>query len=96
MLTKETILKTLQAQKPYFENELGVTRIGLFGSYARGNQKVGSDVDVLIEMPPNFDNLCTIWKILETELKIKIDLVRVGPHLGKPFLNDIRKEIIYA
>lgn len=96
MLTNETILRTLQAQKPYFVNELGVKRIGLFGSFARGNQREGSDVDVLIEMPPNFNDLCVVWKILEKELNTKIDLVRVGPHLGEPFLKDIRKEIIYA
>ena len=96
MLTKETILQILQEQKPYFASELGVKRLGLFGSYATGNEKPGSDVDVLIEMPPDFTKLCAVWKILEKKLGAKIDLVRVGPHLGKPFLKDIRKEIIYA
>lgn len=96
MLTKEFILKTLRDQKHYFENELGVKSIGLFGSFVHGNQKDGSDVDLLIDMPPNFDDLCTVWKILEGELNTKIDLVRVGPHLGKSFLKDIRKEIIYS
>jgi predicted nucleotidyltransferase len=96
MLTKEYILEIFKKHKAHFTDELGVARIGLFGSYARGNQKPESDVDVLVEMPADFTNLCAVWKILEKELKTKIDLVRVGPHLGKPFLQDIGKEIIYA
>lgn len=96
MLTKEVILQVLKHQKAYFAKELGVKRIGLFGSYARGTQLPGSDIDLLIEMPPDFTNLCAVWKILEKEMNTKVDLVRVGPHLGEPFLNDIQKEIIYA
>jgi len=96
MLTKENILLVLKNQKSYFAQELGVKRIGLFGSYARGSQNPGSDVDLLIEMPPDFKNLCAVWKILEKEMNTKIDLVRVGPHLSQPFLNDVRKDIIYA
>lgn len=86
----------MQEQKPFFASKLGVKSLGLFGSYATGNEKPGSDVDVLIEMPPDFTMLCTVWKILEKKLDAKIDLVRVGPHLGEPFLKEIRKEIIYA
>ncbi len=96
MLTKENILQVLKSQKNYFAEELGVKRIGLFGSYARGGETPGSDVDLLIEMPPDFRNLCAVWKILEKEMNIKVDLVRLGPHLGEPFLNDIQKDIIYA
>ncbi len=96
MLTKTDILDVLEKHKPYFASELGVKRIGLFGSYARGNQKPGSDVDVLIEMPANFDHLCAVWKKLEKELDAKIDLLRVGSHLRKSFLRDLKKEIIYV
>ncbi len=96
MLNRETILDALQKQKPYFTSILGVKRIGLFGSYARGSNKAGSDVDILIEMPPDYSDMCAVWKILEQELQTKIDLVRVGPHLRRSFLTAIRKEIVYA
>ena len=89
-------MSIIKSNKPYFVKELGVKSIGLFGSYARGNQKVDSDIDVLIEMPANYDHLCIVWKLLEKETGLKIDLVRLGPHLTEPFLNDIQKEIIYA
>lgn len=96
MLTQETILQVLQEQKPFFVSELGVKRIGLFGSYARGNFTIQSDVDILVDMPPDYSNMCRIWKMLERALQAKIDLVRVGSHLRKSFLMDIQKEIIYA
>jgi len=48
MLTQEEILYTLRKNKPFFSRELGVTSIGLFGSYAKGQQKVDSDIDVMI------------------------------------------------
>lgn len=96
MLNREIILQVLQKQKPYFLSELSVKSIGLFGSYARNNSRNGSDIDILVDMPPDYDKMCQLWKILEQELQAKIDLVRVGSHLRKSFLADIRKEIIYA
>ena len=38
MITKEEILDFLRQQKPLFEKEYQVSKIGLFGSYARGEQ----------------------------------------------------------
>jgi predicted nucleotidyltransferase len=97
VLTREKILDTLQQNKPFFIKELGVTRIGLFGSYAKGLQHNDSDVDVFIEMTePNWSQLCEIWNILEKQLQTKVDLVRKGPHLRQKFLQSVEKEIIYA
>ncbi len=96
MLSKETILDVLRQHKSYLFTELGVRSIGLFGSYAKDTVKDDSDVDILVEMPPNYNNLCTVFRTLENELNTKIDLVRVGPHLSTKFLQDIRKEIIYV
>ncbi len=49
MLTKATILKTLQEHHTYLTTEYGVERIGLFGSYARGTTSEASDVDLVVE-----------------------------------------------
>jgi predicted nucleotidyltransferase len=44
----------LRAQKPYLSQEYGITEMGIFGSYVRGEQRPDSDVDILIELerPP--------------------------------------------
>ena len=48
------IREILQGQKEYLAAEYGVTIIGVFGSYVRGEQHQGSDVDILVELerPP--------------------------------------------
>lgn len=97
MLNKETILETLRHNKPYFEKELGVISIGLFGSYAKGNQLVDSDVDILVELKePDYHSLISILILLEKQLNNKIDLIRKGPHLREKFLSTVENEIIYA
>jgi predicted nucleotidyltransferase len=97
MLTKEKILETLRHNKPFFEKELGVIRIGLFGSYAKDFDRAESDVDILVELrPPLANNFFALWIKLEKELNIKVDLVRKGDHLSEKFLQTVEKEIIYA
>jgi len=55
----------------------GAKEITLFGSYARGDNRPDSDVDVIVE----FDEtksliiLCRIIRVIKEELGIKIDLV---------------------
>ena len=45
-LTKEKILDFLRENKSLLQKEFGVTKVGLFGSYAREEQEDGSDVDI--------------------------------------------------
>ncbi|GAB4444110.1 MAG: nucleotidyltransferase [Anaerolineae bacterium] len=50
MKTLSEIKQILQTQKPYLAKEYSVTEVGIFGSYARGEQRSDSDVDILIEL----------------------------------------------
>lgn len=49
MLTKEKIVKLLQEKHPYLAAEFGVSKIGLFGSYAKGQSGDASDIDLIVE-----------------------------------------------
>jgi len=49
MKTKNEILHLLTLYKPTAESKYGLTRIGIFGSVARGEQTEDSDVDVCYE-----------------------------------------------
>jgi len=69
-----------------------IKRAGIFGSYVRGEQKVNSDIDILIE-PPNKMGLEFIGIKLELEDKLgrKIDLVTyrgIHPLLKKQILGE--------
>ena len=59
-------------------NEFPVTKIELFGSYARGNNKPESDVDLLVEFNNDAVSLLTLSAIklrFEELLGVSVDLV---------------------
>ena len=67
---KEKILPILKQHK--------VTRAGIFGSYARGEQKKGSDVDILVEIDDDrmgFLGFIRLKNLIERTIRKKIDLV---------------------
>lgn len=57
--------------------ENNVTKAGIFGSYARGEQKKKSDVDLLVEINDkrSLTELIGLKLLLEESLKKKVDLV---------------------
>jgi predicted nucleotidyltransferase len=72
-----------------------VQEIGLFGSYARGEQKKTSDVDILVRFKSDatlFD-LVGLGDFLEEKLKKKVDLVSAGG-MRKELEKNIQKDLI--
>ena len=54
----------------------GVNRLGLFGSYARGQQRPDSDIDFLVEFKkPDFDSFMELAFYLESLFGHKVDLI---------------------
>jgi predicted nucleotidyltransferase len=49
MLSKEEVVRALREISSYLATEFGVSKIGLFGSYAKGNPNETSDVDIIVE-----------------------------------------------
>jgi predicted nucleotidyltransferase len=52
MKSTQEIIQILEHAKPELTREFGVTRLAVFGSYARGEQDGSSDVDILVEVSP--------------------------------------------
>lgn len=97
-MNKTNIIEIIRNEKPYLQSKFGVEEIGLFGSYARCEEKENSDVDILvtIKTPPTIASLIGISDYLKEKLNIKIDLTRKGPHLSSRFLNLIQRDLIYV
>jgi len=57
MLSSEDIIKFLKDNQPYLKQNYFVTEIGLFGSFARNEQKENSDIDILVEFAHGTANL---------------------------------------
>ncbi len=96
MLSLNEIKRSLTAQKSILQNKYKINRLGIFGSYVRGEQKNKSDLDILIdyEETPSLITLIEIENLLSELLGIKVDLVT---HIGiKPQLRSyILEEVIY-
>ncbi|MCG3166170.1 MAG: hypothetical protein POELPBGB_01946 [Bacteroidia bacterium] len=66
MLTKQNIMQFLTENKEYFRKEFHVSKIGLFGSFARGEQRSDSDIDILIELETDTQNIYDLkWELRE-------------------------------
>lgn len=91
------VLEILKKEKPYLEQQFGVTEIGLFGSFARGDNMPDSDIDIIVKVQKiSFVNIMGILNYLETVFNRKVDLVIHGQNISKRFFNFIQKELMYA
>jgi len=94
---KNEIFDALSQSRSHLK-ALGVKRIGLFGSFVRGEQRANSDIDLLVEFEPDrksFDAFMELSFFLEEALQHQIELVTLeslSPYLGPHIL----KEVEYA
>lgn len=96
MTTREYILATIGSNR----NKLaryGIREVGLFGSYARDEQSLESDIDILIDFEPdheNYDNFMAVYDILEQLFNNeKVEIVTrngLSPHIGPQILNEVQ------
>jgi predicted nucleotidyltransferase len=87
----------LQRFNMEYANEYGITRIGIFGSVARGEQTEESDVDVLVEAPVlDLFSLASIHRQLEKMMGIPVDVVRKTEFMRPRFKERVEKEVIYV
>ena len=91
-------INTLKRFKNEHGSEYGITRIGIFGSVARGEQTDDSDVDIYFET----DRKLSLFRMggLMYDLKelfdTPIDLVHNTDRLSAVLRQQIEKEIIYV
>lgn len=74
-----------------------ITRMGIFGSVARGEQTEGSDVDVYLETSkPSLFALVHIKEDLQKLFGCDVDIVRLCEHMDAFLRSRIEKEGIYV
>ena len=77
MESTEDISTRLAQLKPRLEQEYPISELGIFGSYARGEQQSDSDLNVLVafEQPVTLFDLVRLENELTDELGVEVDLV---------------------
>ncbi|SCD20233.1 Hypothetical protein PSM36_1411 [Proteiniphilum saccharofermentans] len=97
MATREEYIRLLRKFISEHGTEYGISRIGIFGSVARGQQTEDSDVDVLIEAPVlDLLSLIGIKRQLEEMLGSPVDIVRKTEYMPTQFRMRVEKEVIYV
>lgn len=97
IINKNIVFKILKENKDKISN-CGVKKIGLFGSYIRGEQKKESDIDLLVEFDKgkkSYRNFIEINELMKKLFNKRIDIVTkesLSPYIG-PY---IKKEVKYA
>lgn len=93
------ILNYLDSNKERIQKEYHLRRIGVFGSYARGEQTEKSDIDLIVEFEEGTENLFDLKQQLKDEMqlifKIPVDICR-EKYIKSFFKNQIQQEAKYV
>jgi predicted nucleotidyltransferase len=94
---KKQLLAELKTFKVSQQKKYGIITLGVFGSYARGEETELSDVDiVLVTETPDLFNIVHIKEDLEKKLCLPVDIVRLREKMN-PFLKKrIKREAVYV
>lgn len=90
----QEIISKLKQEKKNLHDKYKVTRLGVFGSFARGEETPDSDIDILVEYSdvPGMIEFLSTEEYLETILNRKIDLVRetaIRPELKDVIMSEV-------
>jgi len=93
----EEIQKILADHKKELYEKYKIKEIGIFGSFVRGEEKEGSDIDILVEFEevPGLIKFIEIEEYLSKILGRKVDLVR-KPAIRRELKSKILKEVVYV
>ena len=83
-------IEILKGLKPHLDREFKVSKIGIFGSYVRGEQREESDIDIIVDFyEPIGLKFIDLLHFLERKIGRKVDLVSakgISPYI-KPYID---------
>ena len=96
-MKKEEIIDYLKKHKEDFSEKYQISNLALFGSYARGDNREDSDIDVAIETKlTDYFLLYDFKEELENFFHNKVDVVRIREKMNKALRKRIEKDGIYV
>jgi hypothetical protein len=99
-MTKAEVIDRLRKDLPYLHETFGLSRIGLFGSFASGRQTDASDVDLVLEFEhaPGM-RFVELTEHIERILRRKVDaLTNVGISAirNERIVKSIKESVVYV
>ncbi|MFA6143976.1 MAG: nucleotidyltransferase domain-containing protein [Sulfurimonas sp.] len=96
-MLKEEILHYLKLHQDEFKSKYQISKMALFGSYARGENREDSDVDIAIETQlSDYFVLYDFKETLENRFHTKVDVIRLRDKMNLSLKNRILREAIYV
>jgi uncharacterized protein len=95
-MTRNEALSILKRLKPELQARYGVERVGIFGSIVREESREGSDVDVVVDMPPDLFAMVHLKEQLEKAFQAQVDLVRYRKQMNAFLKQRIDNEAEYV
>lgn len=96
MLTLQNILQILRQHKPELQRKYPIGRVGVFGSYARGEATDKSDIDITVEINGHMGlSFIAMADEIEALLGIKTDVIPKRSIKPK-YLPYVEKDIVYV
>ncbi len=90
-LSLASILEQLRKLKPELKARYHVKQIGLFGSLVRGEQKISSDIDILVEL----DSDATLFDLVRLKLRLEEEFQRPVDVIPRESLRaELRQEVL--
>jgi uncharacterized protein len=95
-MEKKEIIQIIKDLKEELVDNYHISLIALFGSYATGNFKEDSDIDILVDFKttPGLIKFYSLNDFLESALQNKVDLITINS-LHKSLRTNILNEAIY-
>ena len=96
MYSRDQILNILRSKKAELQERYPISELGIFGSYARGDQNSNSDIDILVDFNDHIGiRFIKLAHELEDLFHQKVDLV--SRRAIKPrYLPFVEKSLIYV
>ena len=96
-MNKEEKLHCIATNKQELGEKFGVTKIGLFGSYARGEALENSDIDIVVELEkPDLFYLIGIQQTFQESMSVHVDIVRFRKKMNEALKKRILRDVIYV
>ena len=97
MLKKEDILNYLTQHKKEFQEKYNIEKIGLFGSYARGEAHEDSDIDIVVNLKKTtLSALVGVKEDIESYFQTNVDIISYRDRMNSFLKKRIERDAIYV
>jgi predicted nucleotidyltransferase len=96
MFTLQQIIQILRQHKPELQRKYPISKLGVFGSYARGEATEESDIDIAVEITGQMGlSFVQMADEIESFFGKKTDVVPLRS-IKPQYIDSVKNDIVYA